>query len=179
MGKGSRRLWYVLGVLVLGVATLEVGARVLGAPKAERSMYRENSREFEQFRQLRQDVRTCGEADTRYYEYFLFSAPPCETATVNVSDVFSSRHTPASRPAEQADLIVWTFGGSTMQEYQTTDERSIANAIAATIEDAGIAGRVEARGGARMTWSAAPSRCDGWQLDVARGLSGSTRRVIG
>ena len=30
-----------------------------------------------------------------------------------------------------------------MQEYQTTDERSIANAIAATIADAGIAVRVE------------------------------------
>jgi hypothetical protein len=125
------------------VATLEVGTRVLGAPKGERSMYRENGREFEQFKQLRQDVRACGDAGARYYECFLFSAPPCETATVNVSDFFSSRDTPGSRPAEQAELIVWTFGGSTVQEYQTTDERSIANAIAVTIADAAIAVRVE------------------------------------
>jgi hypothetical protein len=143
MGKGSIRFFYVLGVLVLGVATLEVGAGLLGGPKEERSKYREISRDFEQLRQLRQDARACGAAGTRYYEYFLFSPPPCATETVNVSDFFSSRLTPASRPAEQADLIVWTFGGSTLQEYQTTDERSVANAIAAAIAAAGIDVRVE------------------------------------
>jgi hypothetical protein len=99
MSKGCRRLWYVLGVLVLGVVTLEVEGRALGGPAGGRSMYREMSREFEQLRQLRQDLRTCGEAGTKYHEYFLFSAPPCATPTVNVSDFFSSRQTPASAPA--------------------------------------------------------------------------------
>jgi hypothetical protein len=50
MSKGCRRLWNVLGVLVLGVVTLEVGARTLGGPAGGRSMYREMSREFEQLR---------------------------------------------------------------------------------------------------------------------------------
>ncbi len=143
MGKGSRRFWYVLGILALGVVTLEVGTGVLGGPKSGRSMYREMSRDFQQLKQLRQDLRTCGEPGTKYYEYFLFSAPPCATATVNVSDFFSSRQTPASAPAERADLIVWIFGGSTLQEHQTTDERSIANAIAKTMAAAGIGARVE------------------------------------
>ena len=143
MGKGSRRLLYVVGILVLCVATLNIGTHLLGAPKSERSMYRELSQGFEQLQELRQDVRTCGESGARYYEYFLFSAPPCETATVNVSEFFSSRQTPASVPADRAEMTVWTFGGSTMQEYQTTDERSIANAIARTIAAAGIRVRVE------------------------------------
>jgi hypothetical protein len=78
-----------------------------------------------------------------YYEYFLFSAAPCATATVNVSDFYSSRATPASQPADRADLIVWTFGGSTMQEFETTDARSIANVIARTMASAGVGARVE------------------------------------
>jgi hypothetical protein len=143
MSKGSRRVWYVVGVLVLGVVILEVGARVLGGPAGGRSIYREMSREFEQLRQLRQDLRSCGEAGAKYYEYFLFSAPPCATATVNVSDFYSSRQTPASAQADRAELIVWIFGGSTLQEHQTTDERSIANAIAETMAAAGIRVRVE------------------------------------
>jgi hypothetical protein len=142
MSKGSRRSWYVLGILVLGVATLEIGTRLLGGPKDERSIYGEIS-DSEQLAQLQEDVRGCGEAGTKYYEYFLFSAPPCETATVNVSDFYSSRQTPASRPPGQADLVVWTFGGSTMQEFQATDERSIANVIAAALAGAGLDVRVE------------------------------------
>ena len=111
---------------------------MLRGPAGGCSLYREMSQEFAQLRQLRQDLRTCGEAGAKYYEYFLFSAPPCATATVNVSDFFSSRQTPASAPADRADLIVWIFGGSTLQEHQTTDERSIANAIAKTMAAAGI-----------------------------------------
>ena len=143
MGKAGRRSLYVVGVLVLGVLTLEVGTGVLGGPKAGRSPYREISRDFEQLRELRADLRACRQAGPRYYEYYLFSAPPCETTTVAVSDFFSSRRTPASRPAETAELTVWTFGGSTMQEHQTTDERAVANVIAATMAAAGIGVRVE------------------------------------
>lgn len=143
MGKAGRRAVFAIGVLVLAVATLEVGTRVLGAPKGERSAYRENSEGFEHFKQLRRDVAECGGSGPKYYEYFLFSAPPCATETVNVSDFFSSRRTPTSEPADAAELIVWVFGGSTLQEYQTTDERSIANAIARTIVAAGIGVRVE------------------------------------
>ena len=143
MGKAGRRFLGILGMLVLGVMVLEVGTRLVGGPKGGRSIYREISRDFAELKQLRRDASRCGEAGTRYYEYFLFSAPPCETATVGVSEFFSSRRTPASRPADQADLVVWTFGGSTMQEHQTTDERSIANVIASTMAAAGIGARVE------------------------------------
>ena len=70
ISKGSRRIWYVLGVLILGVLTLEVGARVLGGPAGARSLYREMSQEFAQLRQLRQDLRTCGEAGREVLRVF-------------------------------------------------------------------------------------------------------------
>jgi hypothetical protein len=143
MARGGRGFLYVVGVLVLAMATLEVGTRLLGGPKGERAVHREKEPEVELARQLRRDVRTCVRSGARYYEYFLFSAAPCATATVNIGDFFSSRETPASVPAERAELTVWTFGGSTMQEFQTTDERSIANVIAATMAVAGVAVRVE------------------------------------
>jgi hypothetical protein len=112
-------------------------------PEGELSIYGANSEGFEQLRQLRRDVRECGRSGPKYYEYFLSSAAPCASETINVSDFFSARQSPASAPVEAAELIVWTFGGSTMQEYQTTDERSIANAFATTIAASGIAVRVE------------------------------------
>jgi hypothetical protein len=142
-GKAGSRTLYAIGLLVLAVATLEVGIRMLRPPESEHSMYFENSAGFEQLEQLRVDASECGRAGSKYFEYFLFSAPPCATATVNVSDFFSSRQSPASTSTEAAQLIVWAFGGSTMQEYETTDERSLADAIARTIAAAGIAVRVE------------------------------------
>jgi hypothetical protein len=143
MGQGSKRFFYVAGVLVLAAATLELGTRLLGEPRGEPSISRETSQGSDEFGQFRRDVSQCVDVGVKYYEYFLFSAAPCATATVNVSDYFSSRRTPASQPADRADLIVWTFGGSTMQEFETTDERSTANAIAKTMAAAGIGARVE------------------------------------
>jgi hypothetical protein len=101
MAKAGRCFLYVVGILVLAMGTLEVGTRLLGGPRGERSMYRENSRGFEQLQQLRRDLRTCGEAGRKYYEYFLFSAPPCQSATVNVNDFFSSRNTPLANEQMQ------------------------------------------------------------------------------
>jgi hypothetical protein len=148
MARAGRCFLYVVGILALAMGTLEIGTRLLGGPKGERAVHREKEPEVELARQLRRDVRTCVRSGTRYYEYFLFSAAPCATATVNIGDFFSSRETPASVPADRAELTVWTFGGSTMQEFQTTDERSIANVIARTIAAAGIAVRVENFGSA-------------------------------
>jgi hypothetical protein len=143
MVKAGRRTIYAIAIVALGIVTLEVGTRLLGAPMRQAYPYLEMSRDFEQLEQLIGDREECGRNGAKYYEYFLFSAPPCTTETINVSEDFSARQTPASAPADGAELIVWTFGGSTMQEYQTTDQRSIANIIAGTIAAAGIRVRVE------------------------------------
>ena len=157
LGQGSKRSLYVVGVLVLAAATLELGTRLLAEPQGARSISRETSQGSDEFDQFQRDVSQCADLGVEYYEYFLFSAAPCATATVNVSDFYSSRATPASQPADHADLIVWTFGGSTMQEFETTDARSIANVIARTMAAAGVGARVENFGAptfrARSSWS--------------------------
>src|SRR5262245_49476585 len=119
MGQGSKRFLYVIGVLVLAAATLELGARLLDGSRSDDSASRETREGSDEFRQFIRDVSECDSLGVKYYEYFLFSWAPCATATVNVSDFYSSRATPASRAADRADLIVWTFGGSTMQEFET------------------------------------------------------------
>ncbi len=143
MGRWSRRFLYVVGVLALAAATLELGTRLLREPQGEPSISREASQGSDEFGQFRRDVSQCAALGVKYYEYFLFSWAPCATATVNVSDYYSSRRTPASEPADRADLIVWTFGGSTMQDFETTDARSIANVIARTLVTVGVSVRVE------------------------------------
>jgi hypothetical protein len=142
MGQGTRRFLHVIGVLVLAAGTLELGTRLLGEPQGGAPARAPNQR-LDEFQQFARDVVECGGRGVKYYEYFLFSARPCQTATVNVSDFYSSRLTPASQPADRADLTVWTFGGSTMVEFETPDARSIANAIARTMAAAGIGVRVE------------------------------------
>jgi hypothetical protein len=145
MGQGSKRFLYAVGVLVLAAATLELGTRLLGAPKGSDG---ETSQRLDERQQFGRDVSQCYNLGVKYYEYFLFSRRPCTTATVNVSEFYSSRLTPASQPADRADLTVWTFGGSTMMEFETTDERSIANTFAKTMAAAGIGVRVENFGAA-------------------------------
>ena len=39
MGRGSKRFLYVVGVLVLAAATLELGTRLLGGPESENSAF--------------------------------------------------------------------------------------------------------------------------------------------
>jgi hypothetical protein len=46
---------------------------------------------------------------------------------INFSDYYSARWTPDSVPLSQAEHVVWTFGGSTMENTETTDSLTIAN----------------------------------------------------
>jgi hypothetical protein len=52
MGQGSKRFFYVAGVLVLAAATLELGTRLLGEPRGEPSISRETSQGSDEFGQF-------------------------------------------------------------------------------------------------------------------------------
>lgn len=64
---------------------------------------------------------------TQYYDEFLYAAAPVTTAHVTYTDYYSARRTPDSAPLSEAQHIVWTFGGSTMANTETTDSLTIAN----------------------------------------------------
>jgi hypothetical protein len=64
---------------------------------------------------------------TKYYDEFIYSAAPLITDHVNFTNYYSARWTPDSVPLNEAEYIVWTFGGSTMENTETSDELTIAN----------------------------------------------------
>lgn len=104
---------HILLLVILGIVTLEIGARALPRNEGEElSRYRELSEGFQDLSQLDLDRERCDQS--RYYDYFLFSPEPCSTPTIEVSNFFSARRTPASAAPEDADIIIWMFGGSTM-----------------------------------------------------------------
>ena len=97
-------------------------------------------RGFESYAQLERDKE---KLQLKYYDYHLFAYAPFSSPTINITDYYSSRLTPASFPRGQADPIVWAFGGSTMQDFETTDDLSIANTIAKSLAKVDLKPRVE------------------------------------
>lgn len=72
-----------------------------------------------------------------YYDYFIYSAAPYTSETLNYTDFYSARLCPDSVKQENAKTIIWTFGGSTMQNNETSDKLTIANQIAFNLNQKG------------------------------------------
>lgn len=85
------------------------------------------------------DKRLAGSGGLSYYDYFLFAtAPtPVKTKLMTFTNYYSSRKVPDSVPMGSDAPIVWIFGGSTMQNMETTDELTIANQVAVNLKKAG------------------------------------------
>lgn len=67
----------------------------------------------------------------RYYNYFLFGPTPLKTSTLNFANSFASpRISPESVAVNEADEIIWIFGGSTVLQSFMPDELTLANNIA-------------------------------------------------
>jgi len=137
--------WVVkIGAAVLigagACAALEIAARYSSSASPTALRYRKISQGFRDLAELERDLRI---GKTAYADYQLYTNAPRSTPTFTITPYYSSRRTPASFPREDADTIVWTFGGSTMQNAETSDDLSIANAIATTLAAAGLRPRVE------------------------------------
>ncbi len=65
-----------------------------------------------------------------YRDYYLFSLAPKNVGDINITEYFSARSTPDSVHIGEATSIIWMFGGSTMQNFETNDKLSIANTVA-------------------------------------------------
>jgi hypothetical protein len=63
----------------------------------------------------------------KYYDEFLYAASPFSSTHLNYTDYYSARLTPDSAPIADAQNLVWAFGGSTMENSETTDSLTIAN----------------------------------------------------
>ena len=74
----------------------------------------------------------------KYHDYYVFSRAPLKTPSINFTDYFSARGCPDSAPIGQGHPTIWFFGGSTMENMETTDELTIANQATRTVKDAGM-----------------------------------------
>lgn len=101
-----------------------------------RILYEEKFPEIDKFLA---DKRLAGSAGLSYYDYYLFStAPtPVKTRLMTFTNYYSSRKVPDSLPLGSNAPIIWIFGGSTMQNMETTDELTIANQVAVNLKKAG------------------------------------------
>ncbi|MDP2654749.1 MAG: hypothetical protein Q8Q08_12085 [Candidatus Omnitrophota bacterium] len=104
----------------------------------ESPAYREILNAFPGAQAHRDSLFTATRAGLKYYDYFLFSVAPVKTPTVVFTDYYSSRRVPDSAPLDSADVIIWLFGGSTMQNLDAPDEQTIANFMAQEFKRNGV-----------------------------------------
>jgi hypothetical protein len=99
-------------------------ARVTAGPRWLNPYYVQISGDFAELDALIDDTQnTAG----MYYDEFLYAMAPYSSTHVNFTGYYSARLTPDSLPLDQAEQIVWTFGGSTMENTETSDSLTIAN----------------------------------------------------
>jgi hypothetical protein len=118
----------ILLVLLMGLAFIllvELLARLTAGPRWLNQHYVTISSDFAELDALINDTQNT--AGLQYYDEFLYAMAPYSSTHVNFTDYYSARLTPGSVPLAKAEQIVWTFGGSTMENTETTDSLTIAN----------------------------------------------------
>lgn len=127
-GRRRRQLVYLVIVALAGLIALEVAARIISrGPRWLNPRYVELSRGFAELDALIADAGWGPGDPPRYYDEFLYAPAPVSTGHVTFTDYYSARRTPDSVSLPDAEHIVWTFGGSTMENTETTDSLTIAN----------------------------------------------------
>ncbi len=124
----KRKVLYVFVVTLLCLVVLEIVSRIT-APEHPwlNPRYVELSEDYEDLEGLIDDVGW-GPGDARkYYEEFLYAPAPRSSSHLNYTEYHSARLAPSSVPLRDAKEIIWAFGGSTLQNSETTDSLTIAN----------------------------------------------------
>lgn len=123
------KLAYVVYVLLI-LASPEIIARIIAklSPHTwSSSVYDDISRGYPLREQLVSDWNTLRFG---YRDYYLYSPEPATSQTINFTSYYGARMAPASVDRARAQEVVWTFGGSTMQNLEADDELTLANQIA-------------------------------------------------
>jgi hypothetical protein len=128
--RKSRPAKALLLAVIAGIATLAAAELIARLTTHNRPWlnprYVKLSQDFAEFEALIEDVYSKGNG-APYQHEFLYGPPEKSTNHVNFTTYFSARRTPDSVPLDGAEHIIWTFGGSTMENTETTDSLTIAN----------------------------------------------------
>jgi hypothetical protein len=124
--RPKHKILYGLMVVLLCVLVVEGTTRFLKrGPRWVNPYYVEMSKDFERLDELISERQNT--YHLKYYDEFLYATAPISLTHISYTDYYSSRWTPDSVPLSEAENIVWTFGGSTMENQETTDDLTIAN----------------------------------------------------
>jgi hypothetical protein len=118
----------VFSILLIGLVGLLIAeglARITAGPRWLNQHYVEISSDFAELDALIEDTQNT--AGLAYYDEFLYAMASYSSTHVNFTGYYSARWTPDSVPLSEAEHIIWTFGGSTMENTETTDSLTIAN----------------------------------------------------
>jgi hypothetical protein len=125
----------ILFIIIIALATLLLAegiARLASrGPRWFNPYYAEVSAGYPELEALIEDAQY-NHPGPKYYDEFLYAAAPYSSTHLNYTDYYSARRTPDSVPLDRAEHIVWTFGGSTMENSETTDSLTLANTWART-----------------------------------------------
>lgn len=132
--------FYVIIIIVAAFVFLEIKARYKakhGRSGNEIKILKKQN--FPDIQKFLADKRLAEEAGIVYYDYFLFAIAPTpgKSSLVRYTNYYSSRNVPDSEPLGTGAPIVWIFGGSNMQNIETTDELTIANQVAVSLKRSG------------------------------------------
>jgi hypothetical protein len=124
-------LYSIVFIFTCGLL-LEITARIITrGPRWANPYYVEISKDFNELNQLLGDIQKAQQHGLpKYYQEFLYASSPFQSVHLNYTNYYSSRLVPDSAPLNEAENIIWTFGGSTMQNEETTDDLTIANTLA-------------------------------------------------
>jgi hypothetical protein len=134
-----RRLTIALSVALLAALLVlpELGARLLSrlASPSSKLAYDTITEGYPLRDQLLRDLKHAVQFE--YREYYLFSPRPASSQTINFTNYFGARATPASAPPAEARERIWAFGGSTMQNLEVDDALTLANQIVVALNGRG------------------------------------------
>jgi len=124
-------IWACLISVLILLLSLEVFARVkyycYVLPSQRKILYLELGDKARDFIDFDFEKHKGG---MQYYDYHLYAIAPHQSKVATFTSYYSARNVPNSCPLGKGDMILWLFGGSTMQNLETIDKFTIANSIA-------------------------------------------------
>ncbi len=115
----------------------DAGARQ-GVWHMENALYSDLAKQLPNYKDHYESLAKLTQNGFKYYDYYVYSLAPIKTKTIVITDYFSSRHVPDSVPLGKAKTIIWFFGGSTLQNLDSADDRTIVNQVARELKSQGI-----------------------------------------
>lgn len=139
IGKLAAKLLVCIGSLVVVAIAAEGWARWRAKPPDDQRRWLELIKDLPEADQLAKDRGDWNNfKDLEYHDYYLYGIRPRMLATSTFTPFFGDRPCPSSVADSEARRRVWFFGGSTMMNLETTDERTIANNAIKRLNESGL-----------------------------------------